>query len=114
MRDNHRADMLAAKDDILAANERTVKAMRDTIIVLHEQIEYLRAKLDGQAFVSAATVAANPTEQVPADAEGPKWLSEEEEELLALKLNGYIDEGQMRSKMEELGITTNLHVLPSE
>lgn len=99
-KDHHRADLKEA-------HSAEVRAMRDTILVQADIIDYLRAKLDGHAYVSQRTMAINPTHQPPADpAQGSKkWLSEEEEEILALNLNGHISDLELAHLQDELGLS---------
>lgn len=99
-RDNHRADLKEA-------HAAEVKAMRDTLIIQADLIDWLRSKLDGHAYVSQRTPAVNPTQQPTADpATGSKkWLSEEEEEILALNLNGHISDLELSRLQDELGLS---------
>lgn len=104
MRDKHR-------EDVLAMHEAVAKAMRDTLLVQADVIDYLRSKLDGHAYVPSRTPAVNPTEQIPADPGERKWLTEEEEELLALRLNGHINDVELANLQESLGMP-HLQVAP--
>jgi len=99
MRDKHR-------DDLKEAQAQTIKAMQDTIIVQADMIDYLRAKLDGHAYVAPRTQAINPTKQPPAEEApaGKMWLSEEEEEILALNMQGHISDLELQRLREELGM----------
>jgi hypothetical protein len=105
MRDKHR-------DDVLRLHEEVVKAMRDVLLVQADQIDYLRAKNDGHAYVPQRTVALNPTQQPPAESGGRKWLTEEEEELLALNLNGHLSDLELAKLQADLGMP-NLQSVPS-
>ena len=96
-KDKHRADLKEA-------HAAEVKAMRDTILVQADMIDYFRAKLDGHAYVPSRTPALNPTNQPPAEPGERKWLSEEEEELLALSLNGHISDIELAKLQEGLGM----------
>lgn len=98
-KDKHRADLKEA-------HEQTIKAMRDTILVQADMIDYLRSKVDGYAYVPTRTAALNPTQQPEADSEpgSRKWLSEEEEELLALNVNGHLSDLDLARIQESLGM----------
>lgn len=96
-KDKHRADLKEA-------HEQIVKAMRDTILVQADMIDYLRAKVDGHAYVPARTVAVNPTDQISAEPGERKWLTEEEEELMALELNGHISPLELAQLQERLNM----------
>lgn len=83
------------RKDLIDAQERTIKAMQDSIMILVDQVEYLRAQVDGKPHVSMARVAVNPTNQPPAEEGFKKYLSEEEEEAMALHLNGHISDAEL-------------------
>lgn len=107
-RDKHR-------EDLKEAHENVVKAMRDTIIMQADMIDYLRSKADGHAYIPARTPALNPAQQPVADPEpgSRKWLSEEEEEIMALQLNGRISEMELSALQETLGLTQGLQLAPA-
>jgi hypothetical protein len=105
MRDKHR-------DDVLRLHEEVTKAMRDTILVQADLIDYMRATADGHAYVPSRTPALNPTQQPPAEPGGRKWLTEEEEEILALNLNGHISDLELAKLQQDLGMP-NLTSVPS-
>lgn len=96
------------RKDLKEAQEQTIKAMRDTILVQADMIDYLRAKMDGVGYVPQRVKAVNPTEQIPVenplDDNERKWLTEEEEEILALNLNGHINDAELASLQEQLGM----------
>jgi hypothetical protein len=97
-KDKHRSDLKEAH-----ANE--VKAMRDTILVQADMIDYLRSKVEGHAYVPQRNlVGMDPPPPQPLQPGERKWLSEEEEEILALKLNGHISELELTQLQETLGI----------
>ncbi len=101
------------RQDLKEAHEAVVKAMRDTILVQADMIDYLRSKADGHAYVPMRTPALNPSNQPVADPDpgSRKWLSEEEEELLALQLNGHISELELARLQEGLGMP-GIHLAP--
>lgn len=115
LRDKHR-------EDLKEAQQQTIAAMRDTILVQADMIDYLRAKLEGHGYVPQRTTAINPASQpsadrTPGDPESPKkWLSEEEEELLALNLNGHLSDLELASLQQELGLPglTSVPSLPDD
>lgn len=72
--------------------------------MLAEQVDYLRAKLDGHPHIPATRPALNPSEQPPMQAGHPLFLSDEEEDMLALRLNDYITDPDL----EELRAQLNL------
>ena len=90
--------------DLKEAHAAEVKALKLTIEALAEQVEYLRAKLDGHGFVSARVPPANPTGQAEAEVGWPKWMSEEEEDLLALNLNNHITDLELQELRSQLGM----------
>lgn len=83
------------RDDLKESHALTVKSLQDTILILVDQVEHLRAQLDGRPHVSAARPAANPTQQQPAAPGVTPYLSEEEEDLLALHLGGHISDQEL-------------------
>ena len=93
------------RQDLKEAQEQTIKAMRDTILIQADMIDYLRSKADGHAFVSTRTPALNPSQMVPAEMDGPKWLTEEEEEILALNLQGRISDHELQKLQADLGLS---------
>ena len=100
------------REDLKQAHAQVVSAMRDTIILQADMIDYLRSKADGHAYVPQRTVALNPTDQPVAEPGERKWLSEEEKELLALSLNGHISDLELASLQERLGMP-GIHLAPS-
>lgn len=97
MRDKHRAD-------ILDAHRLTVKTLQDMILVLRDDVEYLRAKVDDRAYVAPSRPPLNPTNQPPAEAGLKLYLSEEEEELLAANLAGHIDDMELAQLRDDLNL----------
>lgn len=75
-----------------------------TIDVLAEQIEWLRWQLTQTPHMSEILrPAATPADtQLLPEPGGPMWLSEEEEDLLALKLNDHLDREDVEAIRSEL------------
>jgi chromatin segregation and condensation protein Rec8/ScpA/Scc1 (kleisin family) len=94
---SHRADLLEARD-------REVAALKLVIEALSEQIDYLRIVM-GQPNLSR-TKSALPFElQSPDLVEGLQaYLSEEEEDLIALRDAGHIDEQEFEQQLAAAGI----------
>lgn len=80
--------------DLKESHEAHVKSLMKLVEMLAEQVDYLRAKLDGHPYIGASVPSLNPSGLPPAPEgfDGPKYLSEEEEDLLALRLNEHISQ----------------------
>lgn len=102
-KNQHRADLIEAQ-------EKTLKAQKMVIDVLAEQVEWLRYQLSGMPHVGSTTAGLNPTDQPVAEVAGRKYLSEEEEDLLALRLNEHITDEDLRALSSELGIDADISV----
>lgn len=90
--------------DLKEAHAETIKQMERMIVALSDEIDYLRHLLDDRAYVRPSTPAANPSALLPATPGEKLYLSEEEEEALALKMNGYIDEADWGEIESQLGV----------
>lgn len=90
--------------DLKDAHAEHVKALMKLVEMLAEQVDYLRAKLDGHPHISPSAPASNPSAQPEPLAGHPMYLSEEEEDLLALRVNDYITDPDL----EELRTQLNL------
>ena len=96
------------RDDLLASMEREREAMQQTIRILADQVDYLRfmaTRVPHMSPVLADQLAPIPDEE---DFSGPEegfrpYLSEEEEELLALRLNDHISDVELANLREEVG-----------
>lgn len=96
------------RDDLLDAMERERAAWKMVVTVLADQVEFLRYQVTQTPHMSAAlrdlaekpAMAATP----PADDGFRPYLTEDEEELLALRLNDHIDEADLRELAAELNI----------
>lgn len=97
MRDKHR-------QDLKEAHAETIKQMERLIVALSDEVDYLRHLLDSRAYVRPSTPAANPSKLPLAEATEKKYLSEEEEDALALKMNGYITEADWSDIEAQLGV----------
>jgi hypothetical protein len=53
------------RQDLLDAQAATIKAMQDSILILVDQVEYLRAQVDGKPHISSTRPALIPTKQPP-------------------------------------------------
>jgi hypothetical protein len=95
--------------DLLEARDREVAALKLVIEALSEQIDYLRV-LMGQPNLSRAKSVIPAELQSPELVEGLKaYLSEEEEDLMALHANGHIDELEMEQALAQAGLR-NTHL----
>jgi hypothetical protein len=90
--------------DLKEAHEQHVKALMKLVEMLAEQVDYLRAKLDGHPHIPASAPSANPS-GLPAPQPGrPLFLSEEEEDLMALRINEYIDDQDLAELQSQLNL----------
>ena len=93
--------------DLIEAHVREVTALKLLVDSLAEQIDYLRI-LMGQPNLSRTKSALPFEEQSPAMdplVEGLKaYLSEEEEDLLALRDNGHINEMELEEQLARAGL----------
>lgn len=88
--------------------ERERAAWRMVVTVLADEVEYLRYMVTQTPHMSPALRNLTATEAPPPAADGDAgvrpYLSEEEEELLALRLHDHIDETRLHELAEELDI----------
>ena len=100
------------RDDLLAAQENERRAKDQVITVLADQVEWLRWQLNDKAHMSPALHELHTQERpqfpTPEDIPGfdpdfKPYLSEEEEELLALNLNQHISDAELAALREEIG-----------
>lgn len=86
--------------------ERLLKEKDQQIKILAEQIDYLRVLLAerGVAPLSTALRPLNPADQPPAVMGVPPYLSDEEEDLLALHESGRISDAQLKQLREDLDL----------
>lgn len=90
--------------DLLEARDREVAALKLVIEALSEQIDYLRV-LMGQPNLSRAKSVLPVTEQSPELVEGLKaYLSDEEEDLIALRDAGHIGELELEQQLAAAGL----------
>ena len=88
--------------DLKDAHEREVKQLMRLVDALAEQIEYLRAQMGRPNM--ARELGLNPSKQ-PVVMEGSMpYLSEEEEDLLALKEYGHLDERALEEALAQAGL----------
>jgi hypothetical protein len=88
--------------DLKEANEANRRDLLKLVDMLAEQIEWLRMS-QGRPNV-ARMVPINPTAQ-PVFESGQPFLSEEEEDILALHENGHISDVQLRDLQEALSLS---------
>lgn len=93
------------RDDLLASMEREREAWRMVVTVLADQVEYLRYMVTKTPHLSPAlrNLTAGETQPV-GDAGTRPYLTEDEEELLALRINEHIDDARLRELAKELNI----------
>lgn len=94
--------------DLKEAHDRHVRDLYKLVDVLAEQVDYLRAQLNGVGYIKPGTPAANPTHQPVAEPGQPMFLSEEEEELMALRLHDHISEYDLENLRAELDLRVPL------
>lgn len=82
--------------DLKESHAETIRQMERMIVLLSDEVDYLRHLLDQKAYIRPSTPAANPSGLVPAEPGQKLWLSEEEEDILALRLNDYLDDSDLR------------------
>jgi hypothetical protein len=99
------------RDDLLAAQENERIAMNKVITVLADQVEWLRWQLNKTPHMSLAlhelhqqTGPVMPTPQsLPGfDPDFKPYMSEEEEELLALRINEHINDQELEALRGEV------------
>jgi hypothetical protein len=88
------------RDDLLRAFEAEREATQQTIRILADQVDYLRYMVMNQPTMTAAQAVSQPAVNV--DPNFRPYLTEDEEELLALRLNDHISESDLRAIQEEL------------
>lgn len=97
---SHRRDLLEARD-------REVAALKLVIEALSEQIDYLRIIM-GQPNLARTRSILPPEEQMPDLVEGLKaYLSEEEQDLRALRDAGHIDDVELESQLAAAGLRSS-------
>lgn len=90
--------------DLLEARDREVAALKLVIESLAEQVEYLRIVM-GQPNLARTRSALPPEEQMPDLVEGLKlYLSEEEQDLMALRDAGHLNELEMEQQLAAAGL----------
>jgi len=95
------------RDDLLDAMERERAAWKMVVTVLADQVEFLRYQVTQTPHMSPALrdLAEQPTMgAVPVDDGFRPYLTEDEEELLALRINDHVSEVELRKLAEELDI----------
>jgi hypothetical protein len=98
------------RKDLLEARDREVSALKLLVDSLAEQIDYLRI-LMGQPNLSRAKSVLPFEEQSPELVEGLKnYLSEEEEDLIALRDAGHINELELEEQLARAGIRNTSHL----
>lgn len=91
-------------EDLKEAHEARVKELMRLVDALAEQVEYLRAQI-GRPFIQAQHRGVNPAELLevgPDELDVPKHVSEEEEDLRALREMGHLDEWEFEALKGQL------------
>ena len=85
------------RDDLIAAQEKERLAWNATITILCDQIEFLRFQLLKAPHQSPGLqqVYSNFAEDEDEEKRRKMYLSEEEEDMLALRLNDHLDTDDM-------------------
>jgi hypothetical protein len=92
------------RNDLIEARDREVAALKLLVDSLAEQIDYLRS-LMGQPNLTRATSALPRELQGPDLAPGfANYLSEEEEDLIALQEAGHINELELEQQLAAAGL----------
>lgn len=87
--------------DLKAAHEQEVKQLMRLVDALAEQIEYLRAQA-GRPHMGRVTPSGERVES-PMENWTP-WVSEEEEDIEALREFGHLSEQEVENLRRELGL----------
>lgn len=102
---NEEATLFAShRRDLKDAHEAHVKALMKLVEMLAEQVDYLRAKLDGHPHIPVTRPALNPSSLPEPVAGHPLYLSEEEEDMLALQLNDHITDLDLENLRTQLNL----------
>jgi type I site-specific restriction endonuclease len=97
--------------DLKEAHAKHVEALEKLAIVLSDQVDWLRWQLSQKAHVSPPLFPKEEEEQTHAKEQAArKWLSEEEEDILALRMNDYLTDADLQELEADLGIP--LKVVP--
>lgn len=99
---------------MLDSFERERAATQQVITVLVEEVEFLRYLLLNRPHMHPLNPAMQATEPDPANDDMRKWLSEEEEELLALRLGDHISQSDIEALESALGLDVHTELEPSE
>lgn len=106
------------RDDLIASFEREREAMQQSIRILADQVDYLRYQVavsgqGGGAHMSPVLEELKGNDfNLTADDDGFRpYMTEEEEELLAMRLNDLITEQDLREIQEDLAPVIKLPTL---
>jgi len=100
--------------DLKDAHAAHVRALEKLVTFMADEIDYLRAKVAGYPHIPASVPSLNPSGQPPATG-GNMYLSEEEEDALALHLNDYLGPGDLAALRDDLGLDiTGIELPPLE
>lgn len=95
----------AHRADLKEAHEREVAALKLLVEMLAEQVDYLRAIIAQRPYVNPrAAQPANPSQLQPAVPGEPAYLTEEEEEILALREFDHLDDADVERLRATLGL----------
>lgn len=95
----------AHRADLKEAHEREVAALKLLVEMLAEQVDYLRATIAQRPYVNPrAAQPVNPSQLQPAVPGEPAYLTEEEEEILALRELDHITDSDVEHLREQLGL----------
>lgn len=93
-------------EELKEAHEREIRQVVRLADVLAEQVDYLRGQLGRPNMTRVAS--ANPTGQPPLQSGEPGWMSEEEEDILALKEFGHLNEYEAEQLAEQVRVDLGL------
>lgn len=90
--------------DLKDASEQRAKELLRTVRALAEEVEFLRSKHFGAHTVPPVTrdVPVTPEEFDFMPTHNTHWLSEEEEEIEALRAGGHLDQGEYGDALAQI------------
>lgn len=90
-------------EDLKAEHRRMVKLMADEIEYLRVQLSGPKLGMPGTAIAPAEVKVFDEPDFMPDPAKSPHFIPEEQEDLLALRDGGHIDEIEYQQAMQRLG-----------
>lgn len=104
----HRA-IVAAKDEVIAAKEQTIVALADTIDHLRRQLATAQVVPTDRVDIAGLGSRFEPI----GDPDRSLWRSDAEEEVIALRQTGDLDEEAAAAALQAVGaINTHVTLVP--